>query len=154
VIHELRLLASSATSLDLEVQCSKGTYIRSLAEDLSVALGTVGHVTMLHRLWSAPFSGREMYPLEHLEAAHERSEAELQSLLLPLDAALVAWPAVHLDAAAAAALRHGQQVALSDTPAGAGEVLPGAVLRPVRLMSESLPEGPIASLLEASQAHR
>ncbi|MCP6756088.1 tRNA pseudouridine(55) synthase TruB, partial [Klebsiella pneumoniae] len=64
VIHELQLLAATPSTLDLEVQCSKGTYIRTLAEDLAVALGTVGHVRALRRLWAAPFQGAPMYTLE------------------------------------------------------------------------------------------
>ena len=57
------------TSLDLEVLCSKGTYVRVLAEEIAAALGTVAHVTALRRLWVEPFAAASMQPLAQLEAS-------------------------------------------------------------------------------------
>ncbi len=68
-VSELRLLAHAAASLELEALCSKGTYVRVLAADIAAALGTLGHVTALRRLYVEPFQGEPMHGLEALEAA-------------------------------------------------------------------------------------
>ncbi len=106
VIHEWRCTGFGANWVDAEVQCSKGTYVRVLAESFAVALGTVGHLAQLRRLWAAPFAGQPMLTLEALEALDEAGRA---ALLLPADAALVNLPAATLDAAQARSLARGQQ---------------------------------------------
>ena len=101
--------------LTLHVRCSKGTYVRTLVEDIARAAGTIGHVASLRRLSVEPFEEGVMHPLDRLEAAAVDGAAALDRLLLPADAALVGWPAVRVPAADAARLAHGQAVA-----AGAG----------------------------------
>ncbi len=97
--------------LVLTVQCSKGTYIRTLVEDIAVALGTVGHVGALRRLAVVPFSGHKMHPLDSLESVGAAGGLDaLDALLLPPDLVLPGWPAVELDAAAALRLGQGQAV--------------------------------------------
>ncbi len=118
-LFELTLTALEPAALTCEVLCSKGTYIRVLAEDLARALGTCGHVTALRRLYVEPFEQQPMYSLEELAAAP----------VLPADFPLGHLPAVHLDAAAAQRLLQGQSVSLA-----AGAELPGAVK--VRLYDE------------------
>src|SRR5689334_10389578 len=68
-IFEIEVLAFGAESVQLEVSCSKGTYIRSLAEDMARALGTCGHVALLRRLHVEPFEGESMLTLEDVVAA-------------------------------------------------------------------------------------
>src|SRR6516225_3489747 len=68
-ISELTLLRLEGAALELEAQCSKGTYVRVLAEDIARALGTCGHVTALRRLWVEPFAAQPMHTLESLAAA-------------------------------------------------------------------------------------
>ena len=104
ILH-LEPLALAAGRIELEVHCSKGTYVRVLGEDLARALGTVGHLAALRRLWVEPFEGLPLWTLEQLESAEARTEA-----LLPADRAVPHLPVVRLDAAASAALRHGQSV--------------------------------------------
>jgi tRNA pseudouridine55 synthase len=106
-VSELRLLAHGAAALELEVLCSKGTYVRVLAEDVAAALGTLGHCTALRRLYVEPFQGEVMHGLEGLEAA---SRVGNLPALLPADWPLAALPAVRLTAPEASRLLHGQRI--------------------------------------------
>ncbi len=99
----------------LEVSCSKGTYIRTLVEDIAAALGSCGHVTMLRRRHVDPYEGRDMVPLTELESLAAKGYEALDALLLPVDQALLHWPAVTLDAAQSARIGHGQAL---DWPGG------------------------------------
>ena len=65
---KLELLDFSTDWLDLEIVCGTGTYVRSLVEDIAAALGTLGHVSRLRRLWVAPFEHWPMYSLDQLGA--------------------------------------------------------------------------------------
>ena len=94
-IHRLDLVAGGADP-EFEVACSKGTYVRSLAEDIARSLGTVGHVTLLRRLALGPFRGERMQTLEAVERA--AAQGDSARLLLPVDEALPALPAVQLGA--------------------------------------------------------
>lgn len=118
VVHELNLTGLADRTLCFEARVSKGTYIRTLGEDLARALGTVGHLSALRRTSLGPFAGQQLRSVDELEAlAGEYGEAALDALLLPIDAALVDHPAVTLDAGQARSLRHGQVVA-AQGPAG------------------------------------
>jgi tRNA pseudouridine55 synthase len=111
VIESLELESYRWPELVLTVRCSKGTYGRTLVEDVAAALGTLGHVRELRRLYVAPFEGERMVELAALEAAEaEGGLADLDRLLLPLDRALPEWPGVALSAGAAERLAHGQSV--------------------------------------------
>jgi tRNA pseudouridine55 synthase len=146
-IGRLDVIGRTADSIELEVDCSKGTYVRSLAEDLARALGTAGYVQSLRRLALGPFHGNGMTTLEALESAAD-DPAALDGFLLPPDRALSRFPAVQLDDAGDAAILHGRQVA-ANGPSGArvrmygaggrflgiGRMSPeGAVLAPERVM--------------------
>jgi tRNA pseudouridine55 synthase len=111
VISRLELQAAGPGWLEYEVECSKGTYVRTLAEDLARALGTVGHVVALRRTGLGPFAGMPMHGLETIESA--KSRAELETLLLAVDAALPDLPAVRLGEAEQAAVLQGRAVAAS-----------------------------------------
>lgn len=108
-IRRLDVVGIGPASIELDVACSKGTYVRALAEDLARALGTVGHVASLRRLAIGPFAGSDMRTLEAVESG-ERAEA-LDRMLLPIDAALTSLPAARLGEAETTALLHGQSVA-------------------------------------------
>jgi tRNA pseudouridine55 synthase len=109
VIDELVVDRYQWPALDFRVRCSKGTYVRTLVEDLAKAAGTVGHVASLRRVAVDPFDGYPMHTLQALEAAAGDLEC-LDRLLLPADAGLPSWPSARLDGAAAARLARGQAV--------------------------------------------
>lgn len=111
VVHALDLHASNddADQVTLTAHVSKGTYIRSLARDIALALGTVGHVTYLRRTRAGPFGLDRAISLDKLdEAAKARN---LEYLLLPLGAGLDDIPALPLDPDQAGALRQGRVLA-------------------------------------------
>ncbi len=110
VIRRLELVGIAGTELEFELDCSKGTYVRSLAEDLARALGTVGHVASLRRLKLGPFVSPQMHALDEVERAAERADGSLEAMLLPADAALPGLPAVTLGPAEQAWVLHGQAV--------------------------------------------
>ncbi len=103
-------------SVTLTAYVSKGTYIRSLARDIALALGTVGHVTMLRRVKAGPFGLEGAISLDKLdENAKARSLGEL---VLPLRTALDDIPALALEAGQAAALRQGRVLSGVAAPDG------------------------------------
>jgi tRNA pseudouridine55 synthase len=115
-IFALAELASSPSHLDLEVLCSKGTYVRTLAEDIAKALGTCGHVRALRRVYVEPFGDAPMETLESIAAA---LEAGRWPTVLPSDAPLQHMPAVRLDAPGTGRMLHGQAVIAGEcVPAG------------------------------------
>ncbi len=108
-IHRLDLIGMDGTRLRFEVHCSKGTYVRTLAEDLARALGTVGHVASLRRLALGPFAAPRMHTLAEVEES-AGNPGELERLLLPADAALAMLPDVRLGVAEQACVLQGQAV--------------------------------------------
>lgn len=120
IIHALRWLALDEQQLTLEVRCSKGTYVRTLVEDIAQALGTAGHVVALRRTQLGPFRDDRMWSQAALEALMaEGGEAALDAVLLAPDLALPHWPAVRLGEAQQACVLQGQAVFV-DGPAGQG----------------------------------
>jgi tRNA pseudouridine55 synthase len=129
--------AKALASLTFTAQVSKGTYIRSLARDISHALGTVGHVTMLRRLKAGPFTLHEAIPLDKL--ADLAMARRLEDVCLPLRAGLDDIPALSLTPDQAGLLRQGQVVIgiaapngqcfamLGDKPIALAEVQSGQV---------------------------
>lgn len=92
-IHRLEILAYEPGRLELDVVCSKGTYIRTLAEDLAAAFGQQAHLGALRRVGAAPFDeAAPMLGLEALHAAAEQGLDVIDSLLLPALAGLAHWP--------------------------------------------------------------
>lgn len=154
-IHELTLNAFTPATLDLSVRCSKGTYIRTLVEDIGEAIGSGAYVSRLHRTHSGPYSSDMMVTLEALEALAEQGESALDAVLRPAETALPdSWPQVSLSLAEAARMLQGQPIktGLSPEPSvqlwavesgvriliGIGRIEDGAV-RAQRLMQVSLP---------------
>jgi tRNA pseudouridine55 synthase len=109
VIFDLRLVEATADSAILSATVSKGTYIRSLARDISHALGTVGHVSYLRRTRAGPFSLEQAISLDFLEEAAKARA--LTRTVLPLTAALDDIPALPVTPDQAKLLRHGQMLA-------------------------------------------
>ncbi len=116
-IHALQVLSRTPDSLTLDVTCSKGTYIRTLVEDIGEKLGCGAYVSMLRREAVEPFGALRMYTLEELRALAEPDPEALDALLLPLDAALPHIPALSLAEAVIVRLRQGQKVRTDDADA-------------------------------------
>jgi|TARA_B110000977_G_scaffold129697_1_gene165416 tRNA pseudouridine55 synthase len=116
-IFELNLVENNGDELILDVSCSKGTYIRTLAEDLGKVLGCGAHVIALRRTQSGPFKLDEAYSLQALEEMKASGEFEaIDSLLLSPAAAVVDWPSVELTALSASYLKQGQAVQIAKAP--------------------------------------
>ena len=112
-ITELRLIGFGEGLFELDVRCSKGTYIRSLVEDLAAAVGQCAHVAALRRLEAGPFREDGMVTPERLEHAAEQGLASLDGLLLDPLAGLPDWNRVQVSSEQAARLGAGQQVRLT-----------------------------------------
>ena len=94
-IHEMKLLGWNPPLLSFDVRCSKGTYIRTLAEDIAGHLGTCGHLQALRRLAVEPFDEAAMVGMDEVKAS--AAAGGTLPILLPIDAGLCAWPKVVLD---------------------------------------------------------
>ncbi|MGM0702051.1 MAG: tRNA pseudouridine(55) synthase TruB [Pseudomonadota bacterium] len=105
-VYDARLLAFMGDAFELEVRVSKGTYVRTLAEDIGQALGCGAHISALRRLATGPFTGDGMVTLEALEALPEQATRE--ATLLPVDVLVEHLPRLAVDTEAARRLAHGQ----------------------------------------------
>lgn len=114
-IARLQLIERAGAEVVLEVDCSKGTYVRVLAEDIGRALGCGAHLTGLRRTRVGPLSVDAGVTLAQLEAMALPARREC---LLAVDALLATLPAVCLDETASARFRHGQRLAIDASPAG------------------------------------
>jgi tRNA pseudouridine55 synthase len=147
-VHSLQLLDHAAETISLEILCSKGAYIRTLVEDIAVALDTCAHVTSLRRIRVGPFQAANMVDFAMLDAIAKDDQAALDALLLPIELAFEGWPCVQLDADSAWYLQRGQAVQASQAPSeglvclygpdkrllGVGEVLEDGRVTPRRLL--------------------
>jgi tRNA pseudouridine55 synthase len=144
-IRELELLAFSGDALELKVVCSKGTYVRTLVEDIGRALGCGAYLGALRRVQAGPFRIDQAVTLDALQA--EDGDAR-DRRLLPVARLLEGMPRVELDPARARCFVQGRAVVGASAPAGpcgvfseAGELLglgralDGGELRPQRLVS-------------------
>jgi tRNA pseudouridine55 synthase len=150
-IHELSLLNFESPLAEIDVRCSKGTYVRTLVEDIGAELGCGAHVADLRRLGVGPYDASSgMVGLEMLEKRlAEGGEAALDALLLPLESGLAQWPGVRLTGDAAFYLRQGQPVLVPHAPTGGwvrlyegetrflgiGEILDDGRVAPRRLLN-------------------
>jgi tRNA pseudouridine55 synthase len=110
VIHSMQLLDWQSPQLCFDVRCTKGAYIRVLAEDLAAQLGTLGHLVGLRRIGVAPFDAAPQWSFEALEAM---TDAARQDVLLPVDAALQACRRYDLAEAGVGAFRQGQTLCVA-----------------------------------------
>jgi tRNA pseudouridine55 synthase len=115
-IHQLTLVQYTPMTLTLDVLCSAGTYVRSLAHDLGIALGTVAHLAELRRSAAGSFTLADAHTLSEIEAAAQAGD--VGDLLLPLGVGL-GLPIITLDEAMALRLSYGQRVVMAKdaTPA-------------------------------------
>tara|TARA_R110002049_G_C9131452_1_gene559048 strand:+ start:662 stop:1588 length:927 start_codon:yes stop_codon:yes gene_type:complete len=114
-IYDIKILAITTDSFTLDVRCSKGTYIRTLVEDISHALGSGGHVAMLRRVAAAGYMEQQSITIEQLMANAENNLPALDELLLPSEDALPDWPSVVLSDYMVGAVRQGQAVKVEQT---------------------------------------
>jgi tRNA pseudouridine55 synthase len=110
-VFALELVDNGPNHAVLDVFCGKGTYIRALARDIALALGTLGYLGDLRRTRAGPFVESQAISLATLEDLSH--SARLEEALLPLETALDDIPALALDGAAAAKLRYGQTISVS-----------------------------------------
>ena len=109
-IYDIILISFTSDSFTLEVKCSKGTYIRTLVEDISASLSTGGHVVALRRLESAGYAIEQAITIESIEKCADEGIKALDKLLLPTEEALPNWPRIEADDEQVLALRCGQQI--------------------------------------------
>src|SRR5688572_9837284 len=143
-IHELELVAHEGELLRLRVLCSKGTYVRTLAADLGLALGTVAHLQALRRTSVGGLRLSQAVALDDLQALGEEAR---RTWLLPADRLLEHLPRVDLEEGPAGRFQQGQSVPLTATVLGpsrvysagvllgVGEGLAGGNLQPARLVA-------------------
>jgi tRNA pseudouridine55 synthase len=143
-IRSMQLIDWRAPDLSFDVQCTKGAYMRVLAEDLAARLDTVGHLVVLRRLGVAPFAEARQWTLEALDGM---SREQRSALLLPVDAALADWPRLDLAIEGAEAFRQGRTIPVPHDVGkvriyapglgflGLGAVETAGRLVPLRLMS-------------------
>ena len=148
-IHRFDVLRAGDDRVDVEVLCSKGTYIRTLAEDLGAVLGCGASVEALRRIGAGPFTADDMTDLGTLESLAEEGSGALDALLRPMEAAVSRWPSVLLPEGVAFYLRKGQPVLVPHSPTegwvrihaeragfiGVGEVLDDGRIAPRRLFA-------------------
>lgn len=153
-IHEFDCLAfrpGVTAEVDVAVHCSKGTYIRSLAEALGEKMGLPAHVSALRRTLAGPYALQESMTLESLEKVAEGGVDDLDRCLRPMDGPLAALPAVNLVESSTFYLQRGQPVLVPHAPKngtlrlyaadqrfiGIGEVLDDGRVAPRRLVNDS-----------------
>ena len=116
-ISRLELLDFDGVNARIVVDCSKGTYIRSLVEDIGAALGCGAHVIELRRTKAGPFTLDQTITLEALEALHSaEGNAALDQYLLPVDSGLEEWPLLTFSEHSSYYWLHGQAVRAPDAP--------------------------------------
>ena len=149
-IFSNELVSLEGDELTLSIHCSKGTYVRTIAQELGEHLGCGAHVVALRRLAAGPFTEQDMVTFETLEAALE--QGSLDRFLLPVSSAVGDWPEVTLNDDTAYYLRQGQPVLVPQAPSsgwvrlserldegstrflGVGEVLDDGRVAPRRLV--------------------
>ncbi|MBM4206905.1 MAG: tRNA pseudouridine(55) synthase TruB [Gammaproteobacteria bacterium] len=114
-IFEINCLKYHEDTLELEVHCSKGTYIRTLSEDIGQALGTCATVKALRRINTGGFRIEQAISYDDLANLNEQA---LLGKLLAVDAPLSALPAVNLNTQEAASVKQGQQLKLNNEVQG------------------------------------
>ncbi|MCP4128487.1 MAG: tRNA pseudouridine(55) synthase TruB [Gammaproteobacteria bacterium] len=147
-IHEISMRSYTAPEFELKVHCSKGTYIRTLAEDIGNKLGCGAHVAALRRTGVGPYGSDAMVSMEQVKQLAAEGFSDLDELLLPIDSALGSWPEVKLSPDGTFYLRQGQPVLVPNAPTegmvrlydadggfmGAGEILDDGKVAPRRMM--------------------
>jgi tRNA pseudouridine55 synthase len=141
IFYAIDLVDWQPPALVLDVHCSAGTYIRSLAHDLGQLLGCGAHLSGLRRTASGSLSVDDAVPLDRLQAAF--TQGDWRQFLRPADAALTDWPAVALSPADTIRVQRGQFVAFLD---------PAAVVAADQLGRAYNPAGEFIAVLRADTA--
>ena len=150
-IHALDVVEVIRDCVHIDVKCSKGTYIRTLAEDIGERIGCGARLESLRRVEAGPFRAHEMVTLEHLQGLARDGIPALDTALLPTDSALADWPGIELPGGMAFYVRQGQPVLVPHAPTqglvriyteskqfiGVGEVLDDGRIAPRRLLQGS-----------------
>lgn len=123
-VYELQFIRWEGDELELEIHCSKGTYIRTITDDLGELLGCGAHVIYLRRLQVATYPTERMVTLEQLNALMEQAQAQeiapaelLDPLLMPMDSPVENYPEVNLLPVVAGYVKQGQPVQVAGAPA-------------------------------------
>jgi tRNA pseudouridine55 synthase len=149
-IFDLQLTSLQADELQIRVHCSKGTYIRTLADDIGEDLGCGAHISQLRREHVGPFSGN-MHTMDELENLAEQGFGALDAVLLSIDQGLMQWPRVDLSGDAGFYIQQGQPVFVPKVSEqglvrlylneheflGVGEILDDGRVAPKRLMKNT-----------------
>lgn len=152
-IDSIELLEAHGSRLVFRVHCSKGTYVRTLVEDIAKVAGTVAHTTGLHRETVGDFRADDMLDLAQAQQVAAGGPDALRQRLLPADFALARWPARHLETAAARRFVEGQAVDVEQNGEaglirvyqegtgflGVGEMTPAGKLAPRRIFNAGKP---------------
>ncbi len=122
-VYELLLIRHEGNELELEIHCSKGTYIRTIVDDLGEKLGCGAHVIYLRRLAVSKYPVERMVTLEQLRELVEQAEQQaipaaqlLDPLLMPMDSPASDFPVVNIPSVVAAYFKNGQPVRTSAAP--------------------------------------
>jgi tRNA pseudouridine55 synthase len=122
-VYTIELLGFNGDEIEMDVHCSKGTYIRTIVDDLGEMLGCGAHVTYLRRTQVAKYPYERMVTLEQLEELLEQAHREeiaprelLDPLLLPMDTAVIDLPEVNMLPELADMVQHGQPVQIFGAP--------------------------------------
>lgn len=148
-IYELTVSSIENNHVNFTVKCSKGTYVRTLVDDVGEVLQCGAHVTQLRRLSVGPYLENQMMTIEKLESLMSDDHFSAKNILLPVDSAVHHWPIVTVPTAVAFALKQGKTVLLPEAPQsgwmrfiehngdffGVGEVIENGRVAPRRLIS-------------------
>jgi len=148
-IYSIELLRISQDYFEIEVFCSKGTYIRTLVEDIGEEIGCGAHVSSLRRLETGPFNLLHSASLKEIEFTAKKGKQALYDLLLPMDTALKDFPKILLTEDKVFCLRQGQSIEVSDIPRlgqlriynssnefiGLGDAIKNNLIKPKRLIN-------------------
>jgi tRNA pseudouridine55 synthase len=152
-IYKIQLLDMQPDQFTIDVHCSKGTYVRTLIEDIGEQLNCGAHVAVLHRTAVAPYDNKNMHTFEDLKVAQQEGEAALKKLLLPIETALQQLPQTRLSPNSAFYFCQGQAVTVPQLPntdgfisvfsatqkfIGIGQIIEDGRLTPRRLIAQKV----------------
>ncbi|MCP4075720.1 MAG: tRNA pseudouridine(55) synthase TruB [Gammaproteobacteria bacterium] len=149
-IFSLEVLSFENDSLELNIHCSKGTYIRTLAEDIGHDLGCGAYLTALDRIAVQPFWDARTFTLDELREISDDEDQQLNDCLLPIESALTDWPDVKLTTDMSFYILQGQAVQVPNSPThglvrlideakgfiGLGKIQSDGRIAPKRMMRE------------------
>jgi tRNA pseudouridine55 synthase len=148
-VYDIRLISHEGTRLEIEVHCSKGTYVRTLVQDIGRRIGCGAHVAGLIRTSVGPFDREDMISLEEIRTRSGQGGSFLDGILLPIDTVIQEMPEVILAESVSGYLGQGQAVIVPHAPTegmlriynenhdflGVGEVLDDGRIAPRRLVN-------------------